>query len=38
MSGEVLGWDAWAADAGIMHANAVELGGTPDSAVALSRL
>jgi len=29
----VLGWDAWAGDAGIKHANAVELGGTPESAV-----
>ena len=34
MSREVLGWDAWAGEAGIKHANAVELGGTPESAVA----
>lgn len=34
MSTEVLGWDAWAGDSGIKHANAVELGGTPESAVA----
>ena len=29
----MLGWDAWAGDSGIKHANAVELGGTPESAV-----
>jgi len=33
MSGEVLGWDAWAGDTGIKHANAVELG-APESAIA----
>ena len=34
MGSAVLGWDAWAGDSGIKHANAVELGGTPESAVA----
>jgi len=36
MSGEGLGWDAWIGDAGLKHANAVELGGTPESAVLLA--
>ena len=33
MSDEVLGWDAHIGDAGLKHAHAVELGGTPESAV-----
>ena len=33
MSSEVLGWDVHIGDAGTKHANAVELGGTPESAV-----
>ena len=38
MSGVVLGWDAWAGDNGIKHANTVQLGGvqlggTPEDAV-----
>ena len=32
----VLGWDAHIGDAGLNHANAVELGGTPESAAALA--
>ena len=36
MSGEVLGWDCWGGDAGIRHANVVELGVTPE--VAMGRL
>jgi hypothetical protein len=34
MTSAVLGWDAWAGTAGTKHANAVELGGTPESAIA----
>ena len=30
----VLGWDCWAGDTGIKHANAVELGAAPESAIA----
>jgi hypothetical protein len=33
MSDEVLGWDAHIGDTGFNHANAVELGGIPESAV-----
>jgi hypothetical protein len=33
MGTEVLGWDAWIGDDDIKHANAVELAGTPESAV-----
>jgi hypothetical protein len=31
---EVLGWHVWAGDTAIRRANAVELGGTPESAIA----
>ncbi len=33
MGREVLGWDCWAGDAGIRHANVVHLGVTPEEAM-----